>query len=214
MTTTAKPATLAQALAAAQAEMPAVKKDQINPHFKSRFVSLDEIIKETRPVLNKHGLAIMQLPERAEDGMPVLRTILIHAASGERIESSAPLLPGKQDMQGLGAAITYMRRFAWASACGIASEDDDDGNRAAAGATTRGATQARSAPPTPSVDTTELLDALRSGIARLAPENSNWTEEVVLASAAASFKRPIALLEELTADEIGQILAAMPDEQP
>jgi hypothetical protein len=29
-------------------------------------------------------------------------------------------------MQGLGAAITYARRYAWAAALGIASEEDTD----------------------------------------------------------------------------------------
>lgn len=119
-------AALYAALAAAQAEMPAVTPDKLNPHFKSKFVSLDHLIAKTRPVLNKHGLAIVQLPRRGADGQPELRTRITHVAGGSLVED-APLLPGKQDMQGLGAAITYMRRFAWASACGIVSETDDDG---------------------------------------------------------------------------------------
>jgi hypothetical protein len=33
-------------------------------------------------------------------------------------------------MQQLGPAITYARRYAWASLLGIAAEEDDDGNDA------------------------------------------------------------------------------------
>ncbi len=119
-------ASLYAALAKAQSEMPAVEKDAVNPHFKSRFTSLDHLIAKTRPVLNRHGLAIVQLPLRDHDGMPVLRTTIAHS-DGASISADAPLIPMKQDMQGIGAAISYMRRFAWAAACGIASETDDDG---------------------------------------------------------------------------------------
>lgn len=120
------------ALAAAQADMPAVEKTGRNPHFKSKHVTLDHLIAMTRPVLNKHGLTIVQLPARAEDGMPVLRTIITHVGGGS-IDDEAPLLPDKVGMQALGSAITYMRRYAWAAACGIASEEDDDGQGASTG---------------------------------------------------------------------------------
>lgn len=121
---------LAQALVAAQAEMKAVEPDAVNPHYKTKFVSLDNLIAKTRPVLNKHGLAIVQLPATNDHGLPVLRTILIHGPTGDRIMADSPLILGRNDMQGLGAAITYARRYAWAAALGIASEEDDDGNSA------------------------------------------------------------------------------------
>jgi hypothetical protein len=37
-----------------------------------------------------------------------------------------PLYLTDKTMQGLGAAITYARRYAWAAALGIASEEDTD----------------------------------------------------------------------------------------
>lgn len=122
--------TLAQALVAAQNDMPSVAKDGTNPHFKNRFVSLDNLIDKTRPVLNKHGLAIVQFPAVSEIGAPTLRTVLIHAESGEKLQADMPLFLAGQDMQKLGAAITYARRYAWAAALGIASDEDDDGTAA------------------------------------------------------------------------------------
>jgi len=125
-----KPAgSLAAALVAAQAAMPTVKKDATNPHFNSRFMSLNVLIEETRPLLNEQGLALIQEPCVSDLGAPVLRTVLIHT-SGERLEFETPLLVGTQNMQQLGSAITYARRYAWAALLGIASEDDDDGNNA------------------------------------------------------------------------------------
>jgi ERF superfamily len=120
-------ASLAGALVAAQRRMPAVGKDSENPHFHSRFVSLDSLIAATRPVLNEHGLAITQFPVTV-DGLPVLRTTLLHAASGESLSGDTPLYLSRNDMQGYGAAVTYARRYAWAAVLGIASEEDTDGN--------------------------------------------------------------------------------------
>lgn len=126
--TTNEHASLAAALVAAQAEMPAVEEDGVNPHFGSKFTTLDQLIARTRNVLNQHGLAIVQGAVSDADN-PALMTKLYHA-SGEVLTVVTPLYLGKRDMQGLGAAITYARRYAWAALLGIASEEDDDGNRA------------------------------------------------------------------------------------
>ena len=128
-TTKTKPttSTLAEALVAAQAEMPAVEPDGVNPHFKSKFVTLGHLIAKVRPVLNKHGVAVAQFPSANPEG-PTLVTILMHT-SGEQIRFDAPLLLPKNDPQGQGSAITYMRRYALASALGISDQEDDDGER-------------------------------------------------------------------------------------
>lgn len=122
---------LATALVQAQAAMPRVEPDATNPHFKTKFVSLDHLIAKTRPVLNQHGLSISQFPACSDLGAPVLRTVLSHA-SGEQMAADMPLYLNKQDMQALGAAITYARRYAWASVLGISADEDDDGNTASA----------------------------------------------------------------------------------
>jgi hypothetical protein len=122
------PSELAAALVAAQAAMPAVEPDSVNPHFGSRFVSLDHLIAVTRPVLNEHGLAITQSPAHI-DGQPALATTLYHR-NGETVTELMPLLVAGHDMQKLGAALTYARRYAWAALLGIAAETDDDGTEA------------------------------------------------------------------------------------
>lgn len=63
-----------------------------------------------------------------EDQQHVLTTILLHS-SGDRIESET-LLPGKNEgqrnqMQALGSALTYARRYALLAIYGLASDDDD-----------------------------------------------------------------------------------------
>lgn len=118
--------TLADALLAAQKDMPAVEPDSTNPHFKSKFVSLGHLLSKVRPVLNRHGFTLVQAPTLDKEGRFVLRTRLIHK-HGE-VEFDSPLTPTKNDPQGQGSAITYMRRYALAAALAIADQEDDDGN--------------------------------------------------------------------------------------
>src|SRR5438309_8209386 len=108
---------LAEALVAAQAELPcALGKDadgQIGQRS-YRYLTLDKLIAETRPILQRHGLTITQAPslvERGESGaLPTLMTRLWHI-SGESSNSSMPLYLTDKTMQGLGSAITYARRY-------------------------------------------------------------------------------------------------------
>jgi len=123
---------LAAALVACQAELEPVKKDAKNDHFKNKFMSLDNLIQTTRPIFTKHGLAVTQFPTVSELGAPVLRTILLHGPTGESLEADMPLLVAGQNMQQLGASITYARRYAWAAVLGVAAEEDTDGEQPAA----------------------------------------------------------------------------------
>lgn len=123
-------ASIYAALAKAQAEMGKAIKDSNNPHFRSKYADLGNVIDAAMPALNKHGIAVIQPLVKTDDGYGI-ETTLLHE-SGETISGGiVPLLIGKQDMQGLGSAITYARRYGLMTAVGIAPEDDD-GNAAVA----------------------------------------------------------------------------------
>ena len=124
---------LAEALVAAQAELPcALGKDadgQIGQRS-YRYLTLDKLIEATRPILSKHGLAISQNPIMVQNGehvVPALRTTLVHKDGEQTATDPMPLYLSEKTMQGLGAAITYARRYAWQSVLGIAAEEDTDG---------------------------------------------------------------------------------------
>lgn len=123
---------LAPAFAAAQAEIENAHKNAKNPHFKSTYADLAEIITTIRPTLAKHGLAVIQIPG-FENGVLTMDTMLLHT-SGEWISGVSGSPVAKQDPQGVGSAITYLRRYSLAAICGIAQEDDD-GNAASSAAT-------------------------------------------------------------------------------
>lgn len=93
--------------------------------FKYKYAPLDEILNLIRPLLAAEGLSVIQSPIR-EDNLVGVKTLLLHA-SGQYMEFEPILLPlEKTTAQGVGAAITYSRRYSISSILGIASENDDD----------------------------------------------------------------------------------------
>ena len=126
MTSTPTPA-LAAALAKAQAEMRPAALDKVNPHLRTKYASLASVQQAAKPI-HAHGLSYTQQPLGYDGQLARVHTRLMHE-SGEFIEftTSAPLAPGKQQIQALGSTITYLKRYALSSLLGIAAGDDDDG---------------------------------------------------------------------------------------
>lgn len=121
--------TIAGALASAQRQMGKALKESQNPHFRSKYADLGNVMDACMPALNANGIAVIQPVRENEFGRSVV-TIFIHE-SGETLECAVPLILNKQDMQGLGSAMTYARRYGLMALAGIAPEDDD-GNAAVA----------------------------------------------------------------------------------
>lgn len=122
---------LAAALAKAQADFPTVTRDKTvtvqtktGGSYSFKYAPLDSILNAVRTPLATNGLVIVQL---LDDG--ALVTSLIHETGA--VLSGRVDLPNTTDIQGLGSAITYLRRYAIQAMLGIAAEDDDDGNRSA-----------------------------------------------------------------------------------
>lgn len=137
---------LIPALVAFQSAVKAPPKTKENPHLKNKYADLQDVIDTIREPLSANGLAI----SHEVSGM-VLTTKLLHV-SGQFLTTEMPLLMGKQDMQGLGSALTYARRYSVSALLGIASDDCDDGNGAANRATpanTNNPAHANSAPKNP-----------------------------------------------------------------
>jgi len=115
-------------LAIAQGEVENATKGSTNPHFKSKYADLAEILNTVRPVFSKHGLSILQSTEF--DGSLVSVTTTIAHKLGGYVTSKASCIPAKTDAQGVGSATTYLRRYSLAAMSGVAQEDDD-GNSSA-----------------------------------------------------------------------------------
>ena len=128
---------LFEALAKAQSQIKPAKKNRKNPHYKSEYADLVSVWHSCRGPLNDNGLTVIQQPKWIGKDDCILVTILGHS-SGQWIRSECPLINVKRDMQGLGSAITYAKRYCITSMIGIPEGDeivddvdtDDDGETA------------------------------------------------------------------------------------
>ena len=136
-------AELFAALGLAQCEVENAVKSSTNPHFKSKYADLAEVLGTARPIYAKHGVSLVQSAGKLVDGQVVVQSVLAHK-SGGYITTEASCIPGKTDAQGIGAATTYLRRFSAAALYCIAQEDDD-GN-AASGRTDQSAPTPKAKP--------------------------------------------------------------------
>lgn len=128
---------IAEALAKAQAEMENPEKNRdVKVRGKSKgggvveytfkYATIDSVFNAIRPALSNNCIAYIQPIVETAKGTAVI-TRLIHGDSGEWLESIV-LVGGREGMQSLGSAVTYIKRYAICAICGIASEDDDDAN--------------------------------------------------------------------------------------
>lgn len=122
---------LAKALAALQADLPRIVKDQTakvetqkGPGFSYSYADLTAVTEAIMPKLANHGLAFTAFPTLREDDKFVLRYTLLHS-SGEEKTGDYPL-PISGNAQAVGSAITYARRYCLCAVTGVSPDDDDD----------------------------------------------------------------------------------------
>ena len=120
---------LTAALAKAQSQFTFASKDSRNPAFNSSYADLASVIAAVRPHLSNNGIAFLQFDESDMERQTASVTTSLH--KGEQwiaMTAEAPAVGLKGfNVQSLGAAWTYLRRYTLQALCGLAS-DDDDGN--------------------------------------------------------------------------------------
>jgi hypothetical protein len=105
-------------LFAAKKEIGKISKDSTNPFFKSKYFDINSLLEHVEPILNKHGLFVLQ---PIENGEVVTR---IFDEQGFSLSSGIEL-PKISDPQKLGSAVTYYRRYTLQSLLALQAEDDD-----------------------------------------------------------------------------------------
>lgn len=155
--TASKHENLWAALVAARAEYdPLVKDKSVNAgKFSYTYADLASLLEAVTPALCKHGVVIYQAPTVLGDGI-VLVSKLVHGDTGESVQDMLPL-PGNADMQKLGSAISYARRYLLMAQLGVAAEDDDGKAASSAdnGKAAQRTTQTRQTQQRPQKQTTE-----------------------------------------------------------
>ena len=128
-------ADLAKDLALAQAEFPAIEKTGENKFGKYHYLTYAGICESLVKPLTKHGFALPQICLTKAGGEWLAVGTLRHK-SGQFITSLCPLYLGKEkdgtpkaDMQALGSAYTYAKKYLLLGLVGGWAEEDDDGQK-------------------------------------------------------------------------------------
>lgn len=117
-------ANIAAALAVAQGEIEGAIRNAQNQHLRSSYADLASCWAACQPHLSKNSLALIQAPFDAGQNRVGLETTIVHK-SGEWLSSRWSVPVTKNDPQGFGSALTYIRRYSLVSMIGIAQVDDD-----------------------------------------------------------------------------------------
>lgn len=95
-----------------------LKKDGKNPFYKSKYITLDNIMDKLQPLLDKEWLVVFNM------NIPWwVKTIVTDM---NETVSSEFIVDGISDPQALGKVITYWRRYNLTSIFNILADEDDD----------------------------------------------------------------------------------------
>ena len=112
----------------AQSEILTLPKDKKGYNY--NYTDFDTVVKTVKPILKKNHLGFCQLLDSKENGKNGVTTILFHE-SGESFQSwfelPAVVLGKANNAQNIGAAISYIKRYALCAILGCSSDEDTDG---------------------------------------------------------------------------------------
>lgn len=123
------------AMAQAKAEIPVIlKKRDITLGSGSRrnayrYEDLAEIARTVNPILSRHGLSY-RFRTSAEDDRVTVTCIVSHSdghAEENQITAAKDESGGKNAIQAIGSALTYLQRMTLKASLGLAAAEDDDG---------------------------------------------------------------------------------------
>jgi hypothetical protein len=108
---------------AGQSSLETAIKNSSNPFLKNKYADIQEILDKVKSAFHENNYIIVQEGGADENG-EFIDTKLIHT-SGNLFNCKIYLQYKKGDMQSLGGAITYARRYGLLSVTGIPVDDDD-----------------------------------------------------------------------------------------
>ena len=116
----------------AQAAIGTLSRDATNPHFKSKYTTLDHILEAARPALAAHGLLLSQ-------HLTATDTVITRISDEDNeLVSEVRICGGNTtNPQQFGSAVTYARRYALTALLAISTDADDDGELVAANLPTK-----------------------------------------------------------------------------
>lgn len=191
---------LAAALAAAQSEFTFAVTDATGG-MKNKYATLQNVLEAIRKGLTANGIAVIQAPMPAQNGI-MLRTTLAHK-SGQWMASEISLPNDRMGgIQGMGSALTYARRYALAAMVGIAQDDDD-------GATAMKESQEQARAKAKAENTSPMTPEQSKALMSYLTKRHGDSRADYLAELSRFFGRPIASSRELTKADVSEFLNAI-----
>jgi len=107
--------------------------DSENPFHHSKYADLSSVWAAIRKPITDNGLSVIQTTEPYDNGVTVITTLMhisgetITTKLSTRVPEKAPDKNGvaQSNIQSLGSAITYLRRYSLAAMVGVSTMDDD-----------------------------------------------------------------------------------------
>jgi hypothetical protein len=113
------------ALLQVQKELPDIKRNKENKHYKYSYADLSSVLETCLPILNKHGVLFYTKQVKEH---PDFLTVILHHTESDTIKLTDVPLIGCIDMQKTGSAITYATRYGLLCLIGKSPSNDDDGD--------------------------------------------------------------------------------------
>lgn len=116
-----------------QSELPVIKKNRIiknkDGSVRYKYADLDSIIKQTKKVIAKYNFSYNFCVKQNENEIAVSCIVSHIAGHSETTTVTVPIIrntyEGMNNIQVIGASVTYAKRYAFTSAFGIAAMDED-----------------------------------------------------------------------------------------
>lgn len=107
-------------------------KKSTNPHFKSKYLNLDDLMQILNPILKQSNLILKtSIYRESADNWCVCSEIV--NKENKTLNIAMLAIPQNLNAQQIGSFITYARRYTICTICNIVGDDDDDANHATAG---------------------------------------------------------------------------------
>ena len=125
------------AFVAMHAKMPRVNKDgfvDLGDGKGYKFARWEDMDEAIRPVLEQHGFALRFTQVNGESGLVTVRGELVHI-DGHAVASERAVPPdvgrGRNQLQAIGSAISYAKRYLAEGLCNIVRQGQDDDGKTA-----------------------------------------------------------------------------------
>jgi len=114
---------LITSLAKAQGEYPQIRFNRKDAYFQEEYADFNAIMSVIRPILSRHGLAVVQQQRIHDGGLTMLHSILSHT-SGQWMESRSRILPVKDGVSVYASELNMQKSLALQSLLGISITND------------------------------------------------------------------------------------------